>query len=525
MGDERIEELIRRLGAEEERASRAAGEELLRLGARAVPALRQALSSEQDNVRKAAAYLLGKAGGDGHSTEALTRALSDSSPKVRKNAAVSLGQLEDESAVGPLARALAGETVEWVRASMILALGKIGGAAAREALSGHQPASEAEREALRKGLDRLSGPMADVSWRPGAQVSCPIFATAPPGLEDITVAEALERGLPRPEPVGPGLLQFRGVDHPGGALSALRCVLDIRLLAGQEPPLGERPAIEVPRMLARALEGADLLANWRDLLATDEPALRYRFSLEGIRVPKVVFLETLATARDKLARWGLVDSPSSYAVLLRVEVDPEGMRVWLVPTFEANARFAYRKADVGASIDPVVGACLARVVRRAESGVAVDPTCGSGTLLIERALLDPGLRLVGLDISPTAIRAARTNIEAAGLSQRISVRCADAGDASSWPACREVLANLPFGWRSRQQDRDLAGLYRKLTANLARSLEPGGRAVLYTTNARALRPALAKVSPPLVLRQERTVQSGGLSVGAWVVERARDTRR
>jgi SAM-dependent methyltransferase len=560
--DDHIDHLIRRLGSDDAAEVRAAGDQLLRLGAQAAPALRQALAGATPNARKAAAFLLGKAGRDRASAEALLRALGDSEPKVRKNAAVAIGQIGDEGAAGPLSDALAAESFEWVRSSLILALGKIGGATARQALealaatataalaadSSHGEAtSPAEREALRKSLDRLSGPAADLAWRPGARLGLPVYAAVPPGLEDIAAEEMLEQGLARPEPAGHGLLRLPGSEIPGGRLAALRCLLDLRLLLADLPaPLDPG---EIPAALAKALTGplstegdGGLLARWRDWLETPDPVLRYRFSLDGIRVPKVVFLQTLATARDTLAPHGLADSPSSYAALLRVEVADSRLRIWLVPTFESSRRFAYREADVGAAIDPVVAACLARLIRSSrrgeaegrKGGLVFDPTCGSATLLIERARLDEptapgpasgspeppqGLQFAGSDVSPTAVRAAETNIAAAGLANRIRVRRADAIEPAAWPLCREVLANLPFGWRSASQDRDLAGLYQGLVANLARALEPGGRAVLYTASYRLLAPVLAR-TPQLAVRNERTVESGGLKVGVWVLERA-----
>src|SRR5436305_3815041 len=203
--------------------------------------------------------------------------------------------------------------------------------------------------------------------------------------------------------------------------------------------------------------------------------------------------------------------------MLRIEADADATRIWLVPTFEADTRFAYRVSDVGASINPVVGACLARLVRRGERSVVVDPTCGSGTLLIERGLLDAGTMLSGIDISPTATRAATGNVIAAGLAARIAVRQGDGGDAAAWPdRCDEVLANLPFGMRT--EDRNLDGLYRRIVGNIARTLNPGGRALLYTTNAKTLI-ALLRRTVKLKVIGERRVESGGVQVGLWIVER------
>jgi len=257
--------------------------------------------------------------------------------------------------------------------------------------------------------------------------------------------------------------------------------------------------------------------NWRDWISSASGTLPYRFSLENVRITKQEFNDLLRLARETFAPQGLVDSPSSYAAMLRVEADADATRIWFVPTFEADQRFAYRVADVGASINPVVGACLARLVRRGDKGVVVDPTCGSGTLLIERAMLDSGTLLAGIDISRTAIRSAAGNVIAAGLAARIAVRAGDGGDAAAWPdRCDEVLANLPFGLRT--EDRNLDGLYRRIVGNIARTLAPGGRALLYTAHAKTL-VALLRRTTKLKVTAERRVESGGLQVGFWILER------
>lgn len=417
--------------------------------------------------------------------------LNDEAPQARRIAAIALGKRGGAGAVAALRDALAREELAWVRSSMILALGKIGGDDARAVLAGIEARSDAEAEALRKARDRVSGPATGFAWRGDA----PLFATVPVGLEDVAIGEAGNATLVRR-----GTIAFPS--RPRG----LRCIYDVRILVAE----GAAGAF------ADTVKKAAV--RWREWIASESDVLPYRFSLENVRVAKQEFNELLRTARETFSPQGLVDSPSSYAAMLRVEADPDATRIWLVPTFEADERFAYRTADVGASINPVVGACLARMVRRGDGNVVVDPTCGSGTLLIERALLDRGSMLSGIDISPTAIRAAAANVIAAGLAARIAVREGDGGDAAAWPeACDEVLANLPFGLRT--EDRNLDGLYRRIVGNIARTLTPGGRALLYTTHAKTIL-ALLRRTAKLKVIEERRVESGGLSVGLWIVERA-----
>ncbi len=423
--------------------------------------------------------------------------LTDESAQSRRIAAIALGKRGGDGAVAALSTALAREEIGWVRPSMILALGKIGGDEARAALAGIEPRSDAEAEALRKARDRVSGPATGFSWHDEPSRER-IFAAVPIGLEDVAVAEARERGVTAAS-VRSGMIVMPA--RP----PALRCVYDIRYR------IAEGPAGAYAETMRRAV------VRWRKWIHSESDTLPYRFSLENVRVAKQEFNDLLRLTRETLSPQGLVDSPSSYAAMLRVEADIDATRIWLVPTFEADTRFAYRVSDVGASINPVVAACMARLVRRVDGGFVVDPTCGSGTLLVERARLDAGAMLAGIDISPTAVRAATGNVIAAGLAARIAVRQGDGGDPSAWPdRCDEVLANLPFGLRT--EDRNLDGLYRRVVGNIVRTLAPGGRALLYTAHAKTL-VALLRRTKNLEVVEERAVESGGLQVGVWLLEK------
>jgi 23S rRNA G2445 N2-methylase RlmL len=425
--------------------------------------------------------------------------LNDQSPQSRRIAAIALGKRGGDGAVSALLAALSAEDVSWVRPSMILALGRIGGDEARAALAAMEPRSDAEAEALRKARDRVSGPATGFAWREvGLESPTDVQASVPIGLEDVAIAEAAEHGIE-------ASVVRKGTITLPGRPPLLRCIYDVRML------VAEGPAGAYMDTLRRAE------VRWREWITSESDILPYRFSLENVRVTKQEFKEVLRQARETFSLQGLVDSPSSYAAMLRVEADSDATRIWLVPTFEADERFAYRVADVGASINPVVGACLARLVHRGDSGVVVDPTCGSGTLLIERALLDAGTMLAGIDISPTAIRTATDNIIAARLAARIAIRQGDGGDAAAWPdRCDEVLANLPFGMRT--EDRNLDGLYRRIVGNIARTMVPGGRTLLYTAHEKTLI-ALLRRTTKLKVTAERRVESGGLQVGVWLLER------
>ncbi len=100
--------------------------------------------------------------------------VSDSSPLVRREAASVLGDLRDKSRVSGLLTALNRETDDHVRAAMIAALGRIGGAAATSAVIG-----------------ALNDPSLEVA----AEAALAVGALAEPGIGSLDVVGAASDGL------------------------------------------------------------------------------------------------------------------------------------------------------------------------------------------------------------------------------------------------------------------------------------------------------------------------------------------
>ena len=149
---------------------------------------------------------------------------------------------------------------------------------------------------------------------------------------------------------------------------------------------------------------------------------------------------------------------------------------------------------------------LARLkIDKAKPSMVIDPCCGSGTILIEACMrlsqiapqrqrssnelsrwigldtiswteliaterageIQVPTRFLGFDIDPEAVARARSNIERAGLSDRISVEIAEIADLSQEGTVASdaaevwILANPPYGTRLGRTE-DLVGLYRLL---------------------------------------------------------------
>lgn len=517
-----LQELIHALDTGDPRAQRWAGNQLLAAGPDALRPLLQALATEPAGVRKSVAFLLGALKGlHANDLRAVGDALSrvvvdDAEPKVRKNAAVALGRLGDQASSAALARALEAETIPWVRSSLVLALGAIGGAQARAALEGLEPGDEVEREVLRKALDRSAENRAVVNWRAEGVGRLRLLLDVPVGLEAVVADEATARGVGPMTRAGAGRLRPSVDVVPWQLLPTLRCAYGLLIDAGHGPPLpSDSP--ELCDAVAALLEQSATLANVRYWLESDQATIRYRFSFAH-QMERTTLRATLEAVRAVCTPLGLVDSPSNYDIELIIEEDARGTHLLIRPSFADDDRFVYRQRDVGAAINPVVAACLARLAYTAPNATVFDPVCGSGTLLIERALLDEATQLLGIDISSHAIAATRTNLRAAEVEQRVRLTVGDAREVTDWPVCDEIIANLPFGLRTSRFELDLEPLYADILAHTAERLRPGGRAIFYTTHADLFETALEPQRDRLHVREHLRVLGGGLRVHVWVVE-------
>ena len=152
----------------------------------------------------------------------------------------------------------------------------------------------------------------------------------------------------------------------------------------------------------------------------------------------------------------------------------------------------------------------------------VDPMCGSGTLLIEAALIHgdsaPGLSrsyfgfmgwkqhnrrlweaivdealareeagnrrkwplLIGYDSDPESVRIARKNVSKAGLDNRIAISRAELAELKDQQGPGMLLSNLPFGERLKEKE-EVARLYRAI-GRIARQECPGWRLAVFISS-------------------------------------------
>lgn len=173
------------------------------------------------------------------------------------------------------------------------------------------------------------------------------------------------------------------------------------------------------------------------------------------------------------------------------------------------ARSARDRKRSGAWPTPwwVCDAVARRLAPELHGQVVVDPACGDGRWLIAVARYAPSARLIGLDLDPLAVDAARTTLAAAGVPAELS--CADALAPGAVPAGDWIVGNPPFV-RPQHLDRARA---TDLWARFALATDKVDLAACFVERALERAPRLALVLPESLL-----------SLGSWGATRARLAR-
>lgn len=183
------------------------------------------------------------------------------------------------------------------------------------------------------------------------------------------------------------------------------------------------------------------------------------------------------------------------------------LRIELVPRalLAHDPRFAYRVGDVPAASHPPLAAAMARLLAAGPQATVWDPFVGSGSELIEVALLGRGPRLCGSDLDEEALAIARDNARAAGVPMaQLSLRRADALSAPP-PGVTHIVTNPPMGRRTRPGH--LAEFLAAFLAHVAQVLPPAGRMVWISPQ-----PNLSRAcghDHGLILRSARPVDLNG----------------
>lgn len=476
------------------RAARALTE--LRDRGRAAIGARFETVDEGAKARLVAALGLFARAGDAEAANVVIARMQDTAPRVRRAAAIALGKLGGDAARAALiTRWDAGDVTPEELRALAEALGKTGGDLAVARLKKLDPGNDVE---LGRRRDRALL-MADRSAKRDevSTIATDIAPPSPlvvrlgcrPGLAVLLVEELISIGV-TPHSVDEGHVELQ-LARPWSTLFASR----LWAKAAIQIPLS-LPGIPDAGALATSITRALTARSTRALLvAWTRGPIRWRIEFARGHKRAIVW----RVARDVTAAAPeLINDPT--AATWAVHVDDEVPTLELVARRIEDPRFDWRVADVPAASHPTVAAALAWVADMKLEDRVWDPFCGSGAELVERARRGPYRSLLGTDLDVDALAAARKNLDAAGLRAELALADARTHEVG---AVDLVITNPPLGSRVRL---DAVALLVDSLPNLARQLAPGGRLVWIT-------PAPRRTTPIAEFLKLRRVRSLSVDLG------------
>jgi tRNA (guanine6-N2)-methyltransferase len=201
-----------------------------------------------------------------------------------------------------------------------------------------------------------------------------------------------------------------------------------------------------------------------------------------------------------------LDGSPGWEAALRMSPRPLSVRPW-------------RVCDWKGALNASVAQAMIHLTRPRSTDTFLNITCGSGTLLIERALSSPVRLTLGCDTDQAALDCARSNVQAAKLASRIQL---EAWDARSLPLDKHsvdvICADLPFGHDVGSHAENIE-LYPALLQEAARVARPGARFVLLTHEIR-LMDSLLENSPSWLAVEIIPISIAGLHPRIYILENA-----
>jgi len=450
---------------EAERAERALG----RLGEAATAAVLAAYPSSRAPLRGRLVRVVGRVASD-RDDDTLRRflleRLHDEDAKARRNAVIALGKLRGDDIEDALVATYGTSPPVELRRSIVASLGKIGSRRSLELVRGIETDDRELariRDEAKLKLERTLGRSSRGSIDPSARLpeASVVRLHCRRGLEEI-VREESDRLSSRV--LAEGVVEAT-LDGPLQILRGLRTPLRFAF------PLASKKGdpIEIVADAIASDRAASILSAFGKGLAS----YRLEWASAGHR-RSATFEVARRVAR---VRPELVNDPTEtlWEIVVAEEAGNVDVEIW--PRGLPDDRFRYRIGDVPGASHPTIAAALAFVAARSgirDDEVVWDPFVGSGTELIERAMLGPYSRLLGSDVSQDAITIARRNLDIA--SVRAELMLADARSVRPKVPPTLVLTNPPMGRRVLSRD-ELVPLYETFLRHAAEVVADDARLV------------------------------------------------
>jgi len=356
-----------------------------------------------------------------------------------------------------------------------------------------------------------------------------IFAVTAPGLEAVCAAE-LRQALGVECQVEPGGVAFAGAPREL-YLANLWSRCASRILVR----VGEISARDFPGLYRKVVQ-----LPWGRYVRPGT-ALEVRATSRSSRLVHTGRLaETVAEAIQQ-SLGDLPAEPAGFVQRIIVRMENDRCQLSIDSSGGLLHRRGFRMAGAQAPLRETLAAGILKLLDWEGQEPLVDPMCGSGTFLVEAAMLaahkapgaarefafmhwphfragawsqlldaagrgvvPPQVAVAGSDLSPAAVADARAHAQQAGVAGAIRIECQDFSEVSAPPGKGLVLCNPPYGLRVGAGD-DLHGLYRRLGQSWRRQF-PGWRAALFCPDAELVK------ATGLALQRLADLRNGGLAV-------------
>lgn len=197
---------------------------------------------------------------------------------------------------------------------------------------------------------------------------------------------------------------------------------------------------------------------------------------------------------DLLLRIRRSPKSQTWDVLIRISPRPQASRAWRVCNYQG-------------ALNASVAAAMIELTNPTPQDTFLNIACGSGTILIERALDSTAQAIIGVDISSLALDCARQNIAAADCK---SIQILE-GDATNLPqadaSISALAADLPFGQLQGSHSENQR-LYPALLREAARVAKKGARFALLSHEVKLMEQCLKANQDWLVLSVQMITLTG-----------------
>ena len=333
------------------------------------------------------------------------------------------------------------------------------------------------------------------------QTSFEIFLATAPGLEELLLAEARERGFRAPRATAGGV-RIEGRWH-----DVWRANLQLR---GPARVLARVGSFRVTHLAE--LDKLSRTVPWSDLLLSGVP-----FDVDVTCRKSKIYHSGAAAERIARAIAAAIDAPrqDGAGIVVKARLDNDVCTLAIDTTGEPLHKRGHKQAVTKAPMRENLAALFLRQCGFAGNEPVVDPMCGSGTFLIEAAeiaaglwpgrsrsfafeklatfdaarwqqmkaaqhSLTPSVRFYGSDRDAGAVQAAKANAGRAGVAEFIDFRQQTISDIAPPPGpAGLVIVNPPYGHRIGDPEK-LKSLYGALGASL-KSRFSGWRVGLVTS--------------------------------------------